>query len=298
MATFRWPPPTPLRQCFRRHRLDGRVKPGHDGLLTCARRMRQESTQLSAICKRSARQRKIAAAAFPCERLQFPATAGSAANNLLPVTPVEARDQAQIELYGVRVGSTIQAHEICDEINVAPIVAQTILQRQLYVRAQLRVQAVVGILPARSDGHRDDQRRQSRACRLPGAHRRDRRRREGLAGGHGGGIDGRRLDAGALSVSLDARQRGQPRRRRRAGQSAADLRAAAGADRRRGADLGRRLGRNERRRRSELGRRATSGCRSTTPAIRRSRTITQPLRQGLLDRARCRRRAAGTRPTR
>jgi hypothetical protein len=54
---------------------------------------------------------------------------------MLPVTPVEARDQSQIELYGVRVGTTIQAHEICDEINVGPIVAQTILQRQLYVRA-------------------------------------------------------------------------------------------------------------------------------------------------------------------
>jgi hypothetical protein len=54
---------------------------------------------------------------------------------VLPVTRVEARDQSQIELYGVRVGTTIQAHEICDEINVGPIVAQTILQRQLYVRA-------------------------------------------------------------------------------------------------------------------------------------------------------------------
>ena len=49
--------------------------------------------------------------------------------------PVEARDQSQIELYGPRVGATIQGHEICDEINVGPVVAQTILQRQLYVRA-------------------------------------------------------------------------------------------------------------------------------------------------------------------
>jgi hypothetical protein len=49
-------------------------------------------------------------------------------------TPVEARDQSQIELYGARVGSTIQAHEICDEIVIGPIVAQTILQRGLYVR--------------------------------------------------------------------------------------------------------------------------------------------------------------------
>jgi len=56
-------------------------------------------------------------------------------DNEYATIPVEARDQSQIELYGARVGTTIQAHEICDEINVAPVVAQTILQRQLYVRA-------------------------------------------------------------------------------------------------------------------------------------------------------------------
>ncbi|WP_158812535.1 phage tail protein [Methylocapsa sp. S129] len=50
-------------------------------------------------------------------------------------TPIEARDQSQIELYGPRVGSTVTAHEICDVSVVAPIVAQTILQRALYVRA-------------------------------------------------------------------------------------------------------------------------------------------------------------------
>ncbi len=55
--------------------------------------------------------------------------------NQYGATPVEARDQSQIELYGPRVGSTIQAHEICDEIAIGPIVAQTVLQRQLYVRA-------------------------------------------------------------------------------------------------------------------------------------------------------------------
>ncbi len=55
--------------------------------------------------------------------------------NQYGATPVEARDQSQIELYGPRVGATIQGHEICDEINIGPIVAQTILQRQLYVRA-------------------------------------------------------------------------------------------------------------------------------------------------------------------
>ena len=51
-------------------------------------------------------------------------------------TPVEARDQSQIEIYGPRVGSTISAHEICDDVTVAPIVAQTILQRALYVRSK------------------------------------------------------------------------------------------------------------------------------------------------------------------
>ena len=50
-------------------------------------------------------------------------------------TSVEARDQSQIELYGPRVGSTIQAHEICDPFVVGATVAQLILQRGLYVRA-------------------------------------------------------------------------------------------------------------------------------------------------------------------
>jgi len=55
-------------------------------------------------------------------------------DNQYATTPVEARDQSQIELFGTRVGSTIQANEICDEVMIGPIVAQTILQRQLYVR--------------------------------------------------------------------------------------------------------------------------------------------------------------------
>jgi len=48
-------------------------------------------------------------------------------------TPVEARDQAMIETFGLRVASSVTAHEICD-IDVAQTVAQTLLQRQLYVR--------------------------------------------------------------------------------------------------------------------------------------------------------------------
>ena len=56
-------------------------------------------------------------------------------SNSYSMTPVEARDQAQIEMYGPRVGSTITAHEICDEFTIGPTVAQLILQRALYVRA-------------------------------------------------------------------------------------------------------------------------------------------------------------------
>ncbi len=52
-------------------------------------------------------------------------------------TPVSARDQAMIEQFGLRVGSTITAHEICD-LNVASVVAQTILQRGLYIRTTFR----------------------------------------------------------------------------------------------------------------------------------------------------------------
>jgi hypothetical protein len=51
-------------------------------------------------------------------------------------TPVEARDQGQIEIFGPRVGPVIQAHEICDELRIGPLVAQTILQRELYIRAK------------------------------------------------------------------------------------------------------------------------------------------------------------------
>lgn len=52
--------------------------------------------------------------------------------------PVEARDQSQIDVYGPRVGSTITAHEICDNVGVGATVAQTILQRGLYVRAHFK----------------------------------------------------------------------------------------------------------------------------------------------------------------
>jgi len=57
-------------------------------------------------------------------------------SNQYSATPVEARDQSQIEIFGQRIGSVIQGHEICDELRIAPLVAQTVLQRQLYVRAK------------------------------------------------------------------------------------------------------------------------------------------------------------------
>ena len=60
----------------------------------------------------------------------------SARDNQYSSTPVEARDQSQIEIFGPRVGPTITAHEICDEFIVGPLVAQTILQRELYVRTK------------------------------------------------------------------------------------------------------------------------------------------------------------------
>ncbi len=50
------------------------------------------------------------------------------------------------------------------------------------------VQAVLGVRPSRSDGHRDDHRRQSRPRRLSRAHRRRRRGRQGPAHRHGRGV--------------------------------------------------------------------------------------------------------------
>jgi hypothetical protein len=60
------------------------------------------------------------------------------AHRLYGMSPVEARDQSQIEVFGPRVGPTIEAHEICDEFVMGPLIAQTILQRELYVRAKFK----------------------------------------------------------------------------------------------------------------------------------------------------------------
>jgi hypothetical protein len=54
-------------------------------------------------------------------------------DNAYNLTPIESRDQNAIELYGLRIASTVTAHEICDE-NMAAVSGQLMLQRALYVR--------------------------------------------------------------------------------------------------------------------------------------------------------------------
>jgi len=50
---------------------------------------------------------------------------------------VEARDQSAIELYGLRIGSTVTAHELCNK-SIAQLTAQLILQKILYTRNTFR----------------------------------------------------------------------------------------------------------------------------------------------------------------
>lgn len=54
-------------------------------------------------------------------------------NNQYNIETVEARDQANIEAYGLRQMQPVKLHEVCVP-SVAKLVAQTILQRQLYIR--------------------------------------------------------------------------------------------------------------------------------------------------------------------
>ncbi len=53
--------------------------------------------------------------------------------NYYAPTPIQARDQNAIETYGLRIGPTVTAHEICT-VGIGQITAQLILQRALYVR--------------------------------------------------------------------------------------------------------------------------------------------------------------------
>ncbi len=54
-------------------------------------------------------------------------------SNQYAATPVEARDQNAIEQFGLSVGATVTAHEICD-LGIGLTAAQLILQRGLYIR--------------------------------------------------------------------------------------------------------------------------------------------------------------------
>ena len=54
-------------------------------------------------------------------------------SNAYNSTPIECRDEAAVNTYGIRIDTGVQADEICD-VNVASIVGQLMLQRGLYVR--------------------------------------------------------------------------------------------------------------------------------------------------------------------
>lgn len=65
-------------------------------------------------------------------------------------TTVEARDQGAIERYGLKVGGTITAREIC-AFSIGRLVAQLALQRALHPQ-HLHVPPVLRVLPPRVDG--------------------------------------------------------------------------------------------------------------------------------------------------
>ena len=180
---------------------------------------------------------------------------------------------------------------------IGPVVAQTILQRELYVRTKFTFKLsweyclldpmdVVTITDANLG-----------LSNYPVRIVDDRGGRQGPARRHRRGARDRRLDAGLLSERGDGGyqpNQGVPARPR---QHAADLRAAAGGDGRRRANLGRRV-RRALWLRDRNGAGPTSMSRSTTSPIRNSRSITAAAAPGLLDRGAAGRPPAGIRPTR
>ena len=161
-------------------------------------------------------------------------------SNAYSMTPVEARDQGQIEMFGPRVGSTVSAHEICDEFTIGPKVAQLILQRALYVRAKYHFKLSLGILPARADGRGDDHRPGARPVsqakvRITDIEEDDNGLLTVTAEELVSGIGTATVNpsSGSLGQQHSFDQSGD-RRQRAAALPAADL-----ADRRHGADLGR-----------------------------------------------------------
>ena len=91
---------------------------------------------------------------------------------------------------------------------------------------QVHLQAVLGILPARSDGHRHHHRCEPRPVELSGSDHRDRGGRQGPARLHLRGACRRRLEPGLQSERTRDRLPAELRRPRGPGQHAADLRAA------------------------------------------------------------------------
>ena len=125
--------------------------------------------------------------------------------------------------------------------------------RGLYPQ-HLQVPAVLGILPARSDGPGHGHRFHPRPVECADPHHRNRGGRERLSERDRGRISARRGDGDALPDAAGRQQSDQSQRRRRSGQYADHLRAAGGACRRDAAGLDRGVRRLRRRRRSELGR--------------------------------------------
>ena len=141
--------------------------------------------------------------------------------------PIELRDQNAIERYGMRVATSVSAHEICDE-NVGMIAGQLMLQRALYIRNTYKFKLAWEFclldpmdMVTLTDANLGLPRRR--------AHHRDRRGRERAADRNGGGIS-----AGVGSAPLYASQGGMTYPINRnvivsTCQSADHFRAAAGA---------------------------------------------------------------------
>ena len=163
-------------------------------------------------------------------------------SNQYAATPVEARDQNAIEQFGLRIGSTITAHEICD-LGIGLIAAQLILQRGLYVRNTYSfklsweyclLEPMDIVAPDRSGP------RTGGDAGADHGHRGGRRR---AARRHGGGVPRQHRNGGRLHAARQYQHHHQPQRHAGPGQRAGDRRAAIPADRRRGAAVGGGVGR-------------------------------------------------------
>ncbi len=175
--------------------------------------------------------------------------------NAYNLTTVESRDQNAIELYGMRIASTVTAHEICDP-NVALISGQLMLQRAVYIRNTYKFRLSWEYCLLDPDGPGDGQRLHARAGQCADPHHRDRRGRKRLSAGDGGRISARRGDGDALCDAAGVEQPDQSESLRQIRSIPPIIfeppSALVGVDR---ASVDRRVRRFRRRRRPELGRR-------------------------------------------